>query len=168
MVRPTQTSGDGSPRCAQQVEAATRKSELRVVEDQVDAVVCAYVGVVSPTGAPTGDHGYGDAETGVIVTPTLPPELQPAPVAAPVAGPGARGRPGLRRAASPSLVAAAASAVALRHRDCSTTPASTTCRSTGRTKSVASFAEKATRTVDGRAALRRPAARTSPTSSASG
>ena len=30
-------------RCATQVETATRKSELRVVEDQVDAVVCAYV-----------------------------------------------------------------------------------------------------------------------------
>ena len=32
-----------------QVETATRKSELRVVEDQVDAVVCAYVALFAAT-----------------------------------------------------------------------------------------------------------------------
>ena len=53
-----------------QVENATRKSELRRVEDQVDAVLCAYL-------AHFADHRrdlitrYGDLETGYIVTPTL-------------------------------------------------------------------------------------------------
>jgi predicted RNase H-like nuclease/ppGpp synthetase/RelA/SpoT-type nucleotidyltranferase len=52
-----------------QVEAATRKSELRHAEDQVDAVLCAYL-------AHFADHRpdlvtrYGDLETGYIVTPT--------------------------------------------------------------------------------------------------
>ena len=38
-----------------QVETATRKSELRVVEDQVDAVVCAYVALFAAR-RPDGDH----------------------------------------------------------------------------------------------------------------
>ena len=38
-----------------QVETATRKSELRVAEDQVDAVVCAYVALFTAR-KPGGDH----------------------------------------------------------------------------------------------------------------
>ena len=59
-----------------QVENATRKSELRRVEDQVDAVLCAYL-------AHFADHRpelvtrYGDLETGYIVTPTLGAEVGP-------------------------------------------------------------------------------------------
>ena len=53
------------------VETATRKSELGQVEDQVDAVVCAYVALFSARW-PERTTTYGDFETGYIVTPTLP------------------------------------------------------------------------------------------------
>ncbi|TNM49550.1 DUF429 domain-containing protein [Nocardioides albidus] len=59
-------------------ETATRKSELRAVEDQVDAVVCAYVALFAER-RPQDTTTYGDLETGYIVTPTLPPDLEPAP-----------------------------------------------------------------------------------------
>ncbi len=52
------------------VESATRKSQLRVVEDQVDAVVCAYVAWYADK-HPDRMTTYGDAATGLIVTPTL-------------------------------------------------------------------------------------------------
>ncbi len=54
-----------------QVVAATRKSELRVVEDQVDAVVCAYIALFVERW-PERTTTYGDFEQGYIVTPTLP------------------------------------------------------------------------------------------------
>jgi len=60
------------------VEGATRKSELRVVEDQVDAVLCAYVALYAER-RPEDTTTYGDFETGYIVTPTLPRELAPTP-----------------------------------------------------------------------------------------
>jgi len=60
------------------VAAATRKSELRRAEDQLDAVVCAYVALVA-TRRPESVTTYGDPATGVIVTPTLPPDLRPTP-----------------------------------------------------------------------------------------
>ncbi len=59
------------------VEQAARKSQLRVVEDQVDAVVCAYVALFA-TRNPTGITTYGDYDEGYIVTPTLPDGHQPA------------------------------------------------------------------------------------------
>jgi predicted RNase H-like nuclease/ppGpp synthetase/RelA/SpoT-type nucleotidyltranferase len=60
------------------VEGAQRKSELRVAEDQVDAVVCAYVARYA--GARPDDLTvYGDAAGGAIVTPTLPEDLEPEP-----------------------------------------------------------------------------------------
>ena len=61
-------------RCASAVDDATRKTELRVVEDQVDAVVAAYVGLFAER-APERTTTYGDLRdaTGYIVTPTLPP-----------------------------------------------------------------------------------------------
>jgi predicted RNase H-like nuclease/ppGpp synthetase/RelA/SpoT-type nucleotidyltranferase len=52
------------------VVAATRKSELRVVEDQVDAVVCAYVALFADRW-PERTTRYGDLATGYIVTPAL-------------------------------------------------------------------------------------------------
>ena len=62
-----------------QVEHAVRKSELRVVEDQVDAVVCAYVALHAHRW-PERTTTYGDAATGAIVTPTLgSPALTSAP-----------------------------------------------------------------------------------------
>ncbi len=60
------------------VESATRKSELRRVEDQVDAVVCAYVALFAER-RPDLTTTYGDFRTGYIVTPTLPDRLQPSP-----------------------------------------------------------------------------------------
>jgi predicted RNase H-like nuclease len=52
------------------VRTATRKSELRRVEDPVDAVVCAYVALFA-TRRPEDVTTYGDDTTGCIVTPTL-------------------------------------------------------------------------------------------------
>ena len=60
------------------VESATRKSELRVVEDQVDAVVCAYIALFVAR-RPEATTTYGDFETGYILTPTLPADLTPSP-----------------------------------------------------------------------------------------
>ena len=78
------------------VETATRKSELRVVEDQVDAVVCAYVALFAAR-RPDDTTTYGDLETGYIVTPTLPdgtdPEPSPAEARRDPGRPGARVRP---------------------------------------------------------------------------
>lgn len=53
------------------VERATRKSELRRAEDQVDAVVCAYVALLAER-RPDLTTLYGDYRNGYIVTPTLP------------------------------------------------------------------------------------------------
>jgi predicted RNase H-like nuclease/ppGpp synthetase/RelA/SpoT-type nucleotidyltranferase len=55
---------------AGKVGAATRKSELRVAEDQVDAVVCAYVAAYAHQ-RPGDVTTYGDYREGYIVTPTL-------------------------------------------------------------------------------------------------
>jgi predicted RNase H-like nuclease/ppGpp synthetase/RelA/SpoT-type nucleotidyltranferase len=60
------------------VESATRKSELRRVEDQVDAVVCAYVALFAVR-RPDLTTTYGDFHTGYIITPTLPDGLEPSP-----------------------------------------------------------------------------------------
>lgn len=60
------------------VTGATRKSDLRRAEDQLDAVICAYVAMLAAT-HPDSTTTYGDAETGYIVTPTLPEGLTPAP-----------------------------------------------------------------------------------------
>ncbi|WP_156686808.1 DUF429 domain-containing protein [Mycobacterium sp. Marseille-P9652] len=53
-----------------QVVAAQRKSELRRVEDPVDAVVCAYVALYAER-RPERITLYGDHATGYIVTPSL-------------------------------------------------------------------------------------------------
>lgn len=60
------------------VAGAQRKSELHRAEDQIDAVVCAYVAMVAAR-RPESITTYGDALTGYIVTPTLPVGLQPTP-----------------------------------------------------------------------------------------
>jgi predicted RNase H-like nuclease len=58
------------------VETAERKSDLRRAEDQVDAVVCAYVALFAER-RPDRVVTYGDAETGAIITPSLPPGHEP-------------------------------------------------------------------------------------------
>ncbi len=129
-----------------QVETATRKSQLRVVEDQVDAVVCAYVALFADT-RPEATAAYGDAATGVIVTPALPgadPAMRwrvrdPARVAVQTYAE--------RRSA---LVEAGHDAVDL-VREVLDEAGINYLSVTGRTKSVTSFAEKAVRRRDGAA-----------------
>jgi predicted RNase H-like nuclease/ppGpp synthetase/RelA/SpoT-type nucleotidyltranferase len=133
------------------VEAAARKSELRVVEDQVDAVVCAYVALFA-TRRPERTTTYGDVATGYIVTPTLPPDLAPTPRGQRIA-PAVRDPAGtaVREYAElqPDLQLATEGFVQLVTSildDAGINYLSVT----GRAKSVASFAAKAARTVDGR------------------
>ncbi|WP_232677138.1 DUF429 domain-containing protein [Nocardioides sp. R-C-SC26] len=118
------------------VETAATKAALRHVEDQVDAVVCAYVAFLAAT-RPDDVTVYGDAETGQIVTPTL--------------GRGVDRTAAAVRAYSEQhteLVLAGPQAVDL-VRGLLDDAGINYLSVTGRTKSVASFAEKAVRTRDG-------------------
>jgi predicted RNase H-like nuclease/ppGpp synthetase/RelA/SpoT-type nucleotidyltranferase len=140
------------------VEAAERKSDLRKVEDQVDAVVCAYVALFSER-RPDLTTVYGDGQTGYIVTPTLPEGHQPSrrttgSVAPPAVAPAAASDPArdaVRRYAElqPELQTATETFVSLVQTlldDAGINYLSVT----GRAKSVASFAAKAERTSGGR------------------
>jgi predicted RNase H-like nuclease/ppGpp synthetase/RelA/SpoT-type nucleotidyltranferase len=126
-------------------ETASRKSELRVVEDQVDAVVCAYVAMFAQH-RPDLTTTYGDLETGYIVTPTLPDDLQPSPrepravTAADAVREYAESWPALRAATDSyvDLVTSILDEAGINY-----------LTVTGRAKSVSSFAGKAGRMVDG-------------------
>ena len=139
------------------VEKAGRKSELRVAEDQVDAIVCAYVALFAAR-EPGRTTTYGDFETGYIVTPTLPDDLTPTPRGpriAPEIGDSvgsavreyAERHPELRLAADQfvQLVTSILDDAGINYLSV-----------TGRAKSVASFAAKAARTVDGRPSFTDP------------
>ncbi len=130
-------------------ERAGRKSELRVVEDQVDAVVCAYVAMFADR-RPERTTTYGDFETGYVVTPTLPDDLVPTPR-----------EPRRRRAADPAAAVrryaedhAAVTEATERYVELVTSILDEAginyLTVTGRAKSVASYAAKVARTVDGR------------------
>lgn len=124
------------------VETATQKAQLRRVEDQVDGVMCAYIALFADT-RPDDVARYGDLETGYIVTPRL----------------GAR--PVARTHAE--VVTEAVRTYAAQHGELTRLGhhAVDLVRSyldeaginylsvTGRTKTVASFAEKAARVVAG-------------------
>jgi predicted RNase H-like nuclease/ppGpp synthetase/RelA/SpoT-type nucleotidyltranferase len=135
------TTGDEWSLLRAAVDGATRKSQLRVVEDQVDAVVCAYVAWYADR-HPDRMTSYGDAETGIIVTPSLG---QPVAV----------GEDPVQRAIKeyadlhPELVEAAARAVSL-VRKILDEAGINYLTIDGRAKGVASFAEKASRTGDGK------------------
>ncbi len=128
------------------VETATRKSELRVVEDQVDAVVCAYIALFVSC-RPADTTTYGDFETGYIVTPTLPVGQTPSPrpprkrqvLEDPVQH-YTRDHPGRVAAGEQflALVTAILDDAGINYLSVS-----------GRTKTITSFAEKASRTRDG-------------------
>ncbi|WP_028660106.1 DUF429 domain-containing protein [Nocardioides insulae] len=132
------------------VEQAGRKSELRVVEDQVDAVLCAYIGLFA-TRRPDRTTTYGDVDSGYIITPTLPTDLTPTPRGGKKAATGgsdpgsavrqyAELQPRLRRAVDQGiqLVTSILDDAGINY-----------LAVTGRAKSVASFAAKAARSVDG-------------------
>ncbi len=129
-----------------QVETATQKSKLRVVEDQVDAVVCAYVARFAAC-RPDDVTTYGDFETGYIVTPTLPAELAPSP--RPPKAPAIAADPVREYAARhPARIAAGEQFLAL-VTGVLDEAGINYLSVTGRTKTVASFAEKARRARDG-------------------
>ncbi len=135
-----------------QVEQAGRKSDLRRAEDQVDAVVCAYVALFAER-RPELTTTYGDLATGYIVTPTLPVGHRPSP-RAPRADPVQRAVQ-TYAARQPELQQATDGFVALVTTlldDAGINYLSVT----GRTKSIASFAAKADRTVDGKPVYTEP------------
>lgn len=149
-------------------ETATRKRELRHVEDQVDAVLCAYVALYADR-RPGDVTTYGEETTGAIVTPTLPADL--APSASPARSAGSA-EPAGSVAERRDPVRAAVKEYAERHaelREATATYArllTTLLDDAGinylsvesRTKSVASFAAKADRTADGRPVFTDPLA----------
>jgi predicted RNase H-like nuclease/ppGpp synthetase/RelA/SpoT-type nucleotidyltranferase len=137
------------------VERAERKSQLRHAEDQVDAVVCAYVALFSIR-RPEVTTTYGDLATGYIVTPTLPAGHAPTkrPPKATATEPEPARQPPVREA----VRAYAALQPELREATDQYVALVTTLLDdaginylsiTGRAKSVASFAAKANRTADG-------------------
>ncbi len=139
-------SGAGWAELRRRVETASRKSQLRVVEDQVDAVLCAYVALFAAS-RPSDTTTYGDFETGYILTPTLPPDLSPSPrpprapaISADPVREYSLGHPALAAAGDQflALVTAILDEAGINYLSV-----------TGRTKTVASFAEKVRRTKDG-------------------
>ncbi len=116
-----------------QVVTASRKSQLRVVEDQVDAVVCAYVALFRQR-HPERVTTYGDFETGYIVTPSLPD---------------AHAATQEYAAQQPALIEAGRQFAAL-VTSILDEAGINYLSVTGRTKGVQSFAKKAARMVDGR------------------
>lgn len=64
---------DGGPwgGLRRQVEDATRQVDLERAEDQLDAVVCAYIGLLHAR-APGSVRTLGDVDNGYIVTPATP------------------------------------------------------------------------------------------------
>lgn len=144
---PERTDGTAWALLRAAVEGATRKAELRVVEDQVDAVLCAYVGLFTLR-RPELTTTYGDFATGYIVTPTLPPDLRPTPRGSTttVGDPGAAVRAYAQL--QPELAAAAAECVQLLTSTLDDAGIDY-LTVTGRAKSVSSFATKAARTAGG-------------------
>ena len=130
------------------VETAKRKSELRVVEDQIDAVVCAYVALFREH-RPDETTTYGDFETGYIVTPTLPADAAAMPRGTSAAVPldaGAAVREYAEHHAELRLAADHYVAMVTSTLDEAGINYLTV---SGRAKSVASFAAKAARVADG-------------------
>ena len=147
---PLAVEGPAWESLAAQVRTATRKSELRVVEDQVDAVVCAYVALFAER-HPERTTTYGDFETGYIVTPTLPAGHRPTPRERPirevVEDPA---RSAVREYAARHVVLAEAADQFVGLVTTILDDAGINYLSvTGRAKSVASFAAKAARALDG-------------------
>lgn len=142
LVETVVTTDDAWAALRATVVGATRKSQLRTVEDQVDAVVCAYV-VLFAARHPDRVTAYGDHETGIIVTPALGRGSSP-----PAAGGSLRRAVEVYAAQHPELVDAADRAVEMIGALLDEAGINYLTIE-GRAKSVASFAEKAARTQDG-------------------
>ncbi len=127
------------------VETATQKAQLRRVEDQVDGVLCAYLALFADT-RPDDVTRYGDLETGYIVTPSLRllEERRAEPTHADVVAAAVR----TYAAQHDALTRTGHEAVDL-VRGILDEAGINYLSVTGRTKTVASFAEKAARTVAG-------------------
>ena len=145
---------DAWRRLVRDIETAERKADLRRAEDPVDAVVCAYVALFRER-RPADTTTYGDVRTGYIVTPSLPDGQMPSPrparqvedaVAAAVRTYAAR-QPALRDAAdqATAMVTTVLDEAGINYLNV-----------TGRAKSVASFAAKAARVIDGERAFADP------------
>ncbi|WP_426563273.1 DUF429 domain-containing protein [Angustibacter sp. McL0619] len=130
------------------VEQAQRKSDLRRAEDQVDAVVCAYVALFAER-HPDRVTVYGDAATGAIITPTLPAGLEPSIEQPPGVEDTIRRAVQEYAARQPELRAATEQYVAL-VTGLLDDAGINYLTVTGRAKTVASFAGKAERTDGGR------------------
>jgi predicted RNase H-like nuclease/ppGpp synthetase/RelA/SpoT-type nucleotidyltranferase len=142
--------GSGWAELVKSVETATRKSELRVAEDQVDAVVCAYVALFA-TRRPEATTTYGDGENGYIVTPTLPPGHLPEPRSGQPGNEDERARTAVREyAAQQETIADAGRGFVALVQGILDEAGINYLSVTGRTKSVASFAAKAARRPVGR------------------
>jgi predicted RNase H-like nuclease len=72
------TANDKWARLRETVRRARRPIDLDRAEDPIDAVVCAYIALYA-TRRSDDITIYGDLTNGYIVTPTLPPDLKPAP-----------------------------------------------------------------------------------------
>ncbi len=153
---PLQLGGPAWTAAVEAVRSAARKSELRAVEDQVDAVLCAYVARFTSL-RPEAVTRYGEPASGSILTPTLPPGQLPTPRSAPAAPPvevvpaadRVRGAVQAYAAAQPELAIAGEAFVAL-VRAILDDAGINYLSVSGRVKTVASFAEKAGRTLAGR------------------
>jgi predicted RNase H-like nuclease/ppGpp synthetase/RelA/SpoT-type nucleotidyltranferase len=141
------------------VESAATKADLRRAEDPVDAVVCAYVALFAER-EPQQTTTYGDLATGYIVTPSLPPGHRPAPRPARAV----EEQVGVDRAAE-AVQAYALLEPSLREVTERCVNQITTMLDdaginylsvSGRAKSVASFAAKAARQIDGTPVFRDP------------
>ena len=132
------------------VESATTKAELRRAEDQVDAVVCAYVALFAQR-RPEDTTTYGDLATGYVVTPTLPAGLEPTSRERVVRADRDPVRQAVQEyaAVQPSVRETTELYVEL-VRTLLDDAGINYLSVTGRAKSVASFAAKADRSVDGR------------------
>ena len=141
-----------------QVGSASRKSDLRRAEDQVDAVLCAYVAMFAER-RPTLTTTYGDFGSGYIVTPTLPDGHRPTPRPPRTSERSAEPTIGDKDPVRRAVQSFAAMQPELRDATDRFVALVTTLLDdaginylnvTGRAKSVASFASKADRSVDGR------------------
>ena len=135
------------------IRMAETKAGLRPAEDEVDAVICAYVALLSRR-RPDRLTAYGSDRDGYILTPTLPPDLRPStpPADATQLAEATHPTPNTPvdeyAARHPALVGATrafADLVTARLDDTGINYLSVTSR----TKSIESFTAKAVRTRDG-------------------